>query len=99
MRAVLLMYGNVHSQGMFYFARCSGAQFSHVGAQAWASVIWRLIWCFSHLQLQGLGYSHFDLLGYSHILQGLGYSYKVGVAWGMGSSNLYLPNRSSLFVS
>ena len=62
-------------------------------------LLWRLIWCFSHLQLQGLGYSHFDLLGYSHILQGLGYSYKVGVAWGMGSSNLYLPNRSSLFVS
>jgi hypothetical protein len=62
-------------------------------------LLWRLSVCISHLQLQGLGYSHFDLLGYSHILQGLGYSYKVGVAWGMGSSNLYLPNRSSLIVS
>ena len=38
MRAVLLMYGNVHSQGMFYFARCSGAQCSQFGAQAWASM-------------------------------------------------------------
>ena len=54
-------------------------------------LLWRLIWCSSHLQLQGLGYSHFDLLGYSHILQGLGYSYKVGVAWGMGSSNSTYP--------